>query len=437
MPPHAHEPHDSCASDRKSSIQHARHIACSITCITWHCWQVKFEDQSHLTGPSKRAKDIQYRIKQRLPSNASGAVVKQLFRSCQPDGCGYVSKGNFQRLCMESLGTTQDEASRLYRIADTGMTGELDITGFTRAIIGGSTELNDGPPTHRFTNAKDGAVYSRYGGGVEKAVKDNVNPPAPGGCEWMDRDATKLIRQMNHLLGDHKKSRELSQIINHEGEHMYDGDHRVGKTTIEIGRMGTEIERMGVPMSPNQRHKFHQLYGNANDEVTMSEIQAKTTQYAKQLDALKGNTVVPRGPLLDASLTHKGDYVGCRKLRHADDRLLEEKAPYGHDLYSGGGDMGGPGRPSLIEPRGERAAQPYREVEEVAWKRRLDPQDKGVAQPKRGHKNLVKGNRNHQNNIGGIMDWEQAPVQSPKPKAPPETPVWMTGGDKSEVGPLG
>ena len=132
-----------------------------------------FEDQSHLTGPSKTAKDIQFRIKQQLPTNASGAVVKQLFRSCQPDGCGYVSKANFQKLCKETLGVSQADAYRLYRIADRELTGELDITGFTRAIVGGSSELQpypNGPPTHRFTNEKDGAHYGRYGAGAEKAA---------------------------------------------------------------------------------------------------------------------------------------------------------------------------------------------------------------------------------------------------------------------------
>ena len=96
--------------------------------------QVKFEDQSHLTGPGNMAKDVQFRIKQQMPKNGAGPVIKQLFRSCNPDGCGYVSRGNFQKLCMESLGCNFEEAKKLTRIADRDQSGELDITGCTTPV---------------------------------------------------------------------------------------------------------------------------------------------------------------------------------------------------------------------------------------------------------------------------------------------------------------
>ena len=47
--------------------------------------------------------------------------------------------------------------------------------------------------------------------------------------------------------------------------------------------------------------------------------------------------------------------------------------------------MGGPGRPP---PNPERAARLYQELEDVAWKRRLNCNDKTVEQPRRGHKVL-------------------------------------------------
>ena len=95
--------------------------------------------------------------------------------------------------------------------------------------------------------------------------------------------------------------------------------------------------------------------------------------------------------------------------------------------------MGGPGRPP---PNPERAARLYQELEDVAWKQRLNCNDKAVEQPRRGHKNLVKENRNHVNHISGIMDWEAPAARSPKPKPAPSQPMWMQGGT-GEVGPLG
>ena len=142
-----------------------------------------------------------------------------------------------------------------------------------------------------------------------KAVQEEATPIAPGGSEWIDRDATKLIRQMSELLSDVKRSRELSQAINHVGE--YSGDDRSGRTKLGVDELQDQIERLGVPMSPGVQRKFREMYGAG--EVTLSQIQARTSAAAGQIAALGGNTAVPRADLVESSLTHKGDYVGCRQ----------------------------------------------------------------------------------------------------------------------------
>ena len=322
--------------------------------------QVKLVDQEGLSEHVRSCRDIQHRIKSQFGQNATGSAVVNLFRSCEPDGCGYISKHNCMKLLVNEFGLARNEAQRLYAMGDREKTGEMDIRGFSSALIGaGEPPGPGGQLTARPTNQMTGAHYGRYGSGADNAVQTAAAQNMPLS---LDREAVKVVKQVSECLREPSKKQLLSNRF-HQGE---TGNTRMAASQArhELGAIGAEINSA----------KFKQLYGE--QELTFSQLQKRTSMYDKQLmeeQTRHGGSIVPRGPPIESSLSIRGDYVGCRKL-HRDLRPLEERTPFGNDLRDG------PKEKLQETPQARRYDPQSQDLQELAWKNRLDPNNKAVVQ---------------------------------------------------------
>jgi len=261
----------------------------------------------------------------------------------------------------------------------------------------------------------------------------DLSPHSSSKPNGYGRDTLKMVRQVQECLSDSTKRRALDNQFQVDWE----GDSRVGKTKIPIQQVQEQLKDLGVNTAADTG-KFHELFGREGSEITFSQLQSQTAQYAKQLDAVSGNHCIPRAPMLEGSTTHMGDYVGCRKLKGTDLRTIQESTPFGHDLRDLPEHLMGVHAHKHITPR----ARMYKDNDEVAWKKRLDPNDKRVDQRKRGHVSKCENNRNHVDSMSNLMDWDgNTPVPTPAGRPDQYTlprPTWLSdAADTYSVGPLG